>query len=313
MNEIKSFDDAASMLMPQLSTVLKSVPAAKKPFVQEIRLRLGRPLSLSCGSMTLFVATSGEAVYSPDRAIICTKHHICETFRRLCGYSVYSRHNQIKNGFVTDNGCRVGLCGTALVKNGEISGITDITSLNIRIARSVQGAAKPVIKALIPFTGGILIAGAPCSGKTTILRDLAYSLSVGEHNPPLRVSVVDERFELSGAVGNDGLGLCDVLAGYPKSEGIIQAIRALSPQVIVCDEIGDESDCRAIAAGANAGAYLVASIHAGSYQELIQREQTERLLATNAFKWAVILSGADNPGVIREIRPLSGVSANACA
>ena len=114
-------------------------------------------------------------------------------------------------------------------------------------------------------------------------------------------------------MGSDGLGLCDVLAGYPKSEGIIQAIRSLSPQVIICDEIGDESDCSAIAAGANAGAALIASIHAGSFQELMQRSQTEKLLATNAFRWAVILSGADKPGNIREIRPLTGVKGDACA
>lgn len=304
MNDIQSFDNAANMLIPQLADVLKSLEPSKKQMVQEIRLRLGRPLCLTCGSMIMYVTESAQAVYTPERAMICTAHHISESFRRLCGYSVYSRQSEIRNGFITKNGCRVGLCGTATVKNGEISCVTDITSLNVRISRFIPGAGARLAKTVLPLCGGILIAGEPCSGKTTILRDLAYSLSVGKYCPAIRVSVVDERYEISGSAGKDGLGLSDVLAGYPKSDGIMQAIRSLSPQAIICDEIGDEDDCRAVSSGANAGVYLIASIHAGSFSELMRRQQTAQLLKTNAFRWAVMLSGADKPGDVREIRSL---------
>lgn len=54
--------------------------------------------------------------------------------------------------------------------------------------------------------------------------------------------VLDERFELS-ADGFD-LGACtDILQGYPKQEGLSHAVRCLSPEYIVCDELG-ENDFR---------------------------------------------------------------------
>ena len=307
------FDKAARLLCPELSSVLLKITDSKKSSAQEIRLRLGKPLTVFCGSLMLYVCRSGETVYSPERAMVCTKNHIFESFRRLCGYSVYSRQNEIKNGFVTSGGCRVGLCGTADATDGIIKAITDITSLNLRIARSIRGAAKPLLSKLMPMKSGLMLAGAPSSGKTTILRDIARSLSVGEYSPPLKVCVIDERGELSGNCGADELGMCDVLIGYPKSEGIIQAIRSLSPQVVICDEIGDLRDCRAIATGANAGAYLIASIHAGSFSQLMAREQTGELLRTGAFSHAAILYGADRPGMISEYHSLQQKKTYVCA
>lgn len=313
MKEAEAFDRAASMLCAPLASALTSLPAAKRRTAQEIRLRLDKPLAVSIGSQTLFVCRNGDAVFTPERAMICTRSHIYESFRRLCGYSVYSRQSEIRNGFVTSQGCRVGLCGTAAVKNGEISSVSDITSLNLRIARSIAGASHALLKKLLPLSGGLLIAGAPGSGKTTILRDLARTLSVGELCPVMRVAVIDERGELSGAAGESGTGLCDMLIGYPKSEGIMQAIRALSPQVIICDEIGGEQDCRAIAAGANAGVLIIASIHAGSFSELMRREQTSALLRTGAFSSAAVLFGSDRAGEIREIRSVRGGALDVCA
>ena len=34
------------------------------------------------------------------------------------------------------------------------------------------------------------------------------------------------------------LELSDVLTGFPKGEGILQAVRCLSPELIICDEAG---------------------------------------------------------------------------
>ena len=114
----------------------------------------------------------------------------------------------------------------------------------------------------------------------------------------MRVAVIDERGELSGtfrgSAYND-LGLCDIMNGYPKGEGIIHAIRALSPQVIVCDELGTEEDCRAVAQGFHAGAWIVASIHAGSLEELQRRSQGRRLLRSGAFRTVTVLTSCDRP------------------
>ena len=92
-------------------------------------------------------------------------------------------------------GHRVGVCGTAVYEENRVSGIRDISSLNIRIAREVYGAADELLRELDKEISGLLIAGPPSSGKTTILRDLARQLSIKGK----KVVVIDERGELGGA------------------------------------------------------------------------------------------------------------------
>ena len=92
-------------------------------------------------------------------------------------------------------GHRAGICGTAVVNNGKIVNIRDITSINVRIAREHKGCADSLYNKIIAVSGGVLICGAPCSGKTTVLRDLARLLSTkGKKN----VALIDERGELAG-------------------------------------------------------------------------------------------------------------------
>ncbi len=89
--------------------------------------------------------------------------------------------------------------------------------------------------------GGLLLVGAPSSGKTTVLRDIARQLSSGSVGAIRRVAVIDERGELAGVYkGMRGifLGLAARLDGYPKAQGILQAVRSLAPDYILCDEIG---------------------------------------------------------------------------
>ena len=110
---------------------------------------------------------------------------------------------------------------------------------------------------------------------------------MGEAAPIRKVAVVDERGELAGTcigVPQNDLGLCcDILDGYPKAEGILQAVRTLSPDIVVCDELGSMEDVAAVEQGLNAGVTLVSSIHAGSAEELLHRKQAVRLLETGAF------------------------------
>lgn len=302
--DVQYFDESAKMIGGTLSGILMKIPEVKKIQIQEIRLRCDKPIAMTAGTDTFFVCDDGNIIYSPaPRAVVSSKHHIYESFKSICGYSVYSKQNEITNGFLTaQNGSRIGICGTAAVRSGEITAVTDITSMNIRISRQIFGAADEIISALFPMDGGILIAGKPASGKTTILRDIAYNVSIGKSTKIIRTCLIDERGEISG--GNRGYidtGLADVQVGYPKDKGIIQAIRSLSPQLIICDEVGTDDDAKAIAAGANAGVYIIATVHAGSYDELLHRSQAVKLLETGAFKTVVMLENLDRPGRISEI------------
>lgn len=301
------FDSAAEILCDELRETVTSIPESKKNSVQEIRLRSGKPLTLTDGTSSLFIDNKGRILYSSgDNALVVSQRNIFDTFKRLCGYSVYSYQEQIKNGFITvRGGHRVGICGTAVSNSGKISAVNDISSLNIRISRQIYGVSAEIINKCCPLNGGIIIIGMPSSGKTTILRDLSYRLSLGIECKMMRTSVIDERGELSGTFQGcayNDLGLCDILNSYPKGEGIIHAVRALSPQVIICDEIGTEEDCISASQGFNAGAYIIASVHASDYDEFLLRPIAKQLISSGAFRTAVILESSDRPGRIREIR-----------
>ena len=94
------------------------------------------------------------------------------------------------------------------------------------------------------------------------------------------------------------------MSGCPRNIGIISAIRSLSPDYIICDEIADDSDTEAMLAGAGCGISFIATVHADSLEALKRRPFAEKLLSVNLFRHAVFLAGASSPGMIREVREL---------
>ena len=245
--------------------------------IAEIRLRAGR-----CAAA---VTVSGKII--PCSAPFSEKD-IADCFAELCRYSVHSYSREIAEGFITlDGGHRVGLCGTAVMSGGAVVSVKDISSLNIRIAREVRGCAEELYGRF--FAGGLcslLLAGRPMSGKTTLLRDLSRML--GEK---YRVALIDSRNELSASVrGLPTLDVgenTDVLCGYTKPAGIMTALRSLSPDVIICDEIGDDYD--AVEQCLFCGVKVIAAAHAGSLSELSRRRGTDRLLPL--FDCAAVIGG----------------------
>lgn len=302
------FDTASKAVCDRLRRYLRLLPQDIKEQAQEIRLRVNRPVSVCCANGVYFLNENGRLSCRLDEKGLCaSREDMEETFRNVCSYSIYSHQNEIKNGFVTlSGGHRVGICGTAVIVGGAVNGLRDISSINIRIARQMYGCADGIMRTLgKKISQGVLLAGTPSSGKTTILRDMARQLASGLCGNVRKVAVVDERGELAGTyqgVPQNDLGMsCDVLDGYPKGEGILQAIRSLSPEFIICDELGGFADVEAAAQGLNAGVGMIASIHAGSVQELLKRKQAVSLLETGAFANVVLLEGSREPGRVAGI------------
>ena len=296
----EAFGEVAAAVGGKLGQSLARVPERAQSQVQEIRVRAGRPVLLCGGAGTQFLREDGALEARPGPGSLCLeRREVEECFRRICGDSVYSHQNEIRNGYLTlRGGHRAGICGTAVLENGRIETLREVSSLNLRIAREVKGCASGLLARLgAGIREGLLLAGPPSSGKTTLLRDLARQLSLPEYGCR-RVALVDERGELAacclGTPQND-VGFCDVLDGYPKGEGILQAVRALSPDYIVCDEIGGEGDCAAVRAGLHAGAAAIASIHAAGAGSLMSRRQARELLQTGAFGWVALLGGRETP------------------
>ena len=307
------FDDAAKCL-GALSARF-NLPVSLKARVQEIRLRAGQPVVFSLPDGPVFIKENGltasvcREVTGHQSFLSAQKENIDEAFRLICDCSVHSHQREIKNGFITlGGGHRAGICGTAVTEDDAVVNIRDISSINLRVARDIAGAADETAKAVLNGDKalGSILFGPPGCGKTTVLRDLARRLSSGDRLlRPLCVAVIDERGELAATYkGRRQIDLgpcCDVLDGYPKGEGILQAVRCLAPEVIICDEIGGEDDARAIKMSLNAGVTVIASAHAGSLEELMARPQIADLVCSGAFKRAVRLYGKARPGTVAAV------------
>ncbi len=304
--------EASYFLCDQIRFPLATVNKNYIDKTKEIRLKIGAPVCLVMTDSKMFLRYDGTLSDLPQGNNLCvvSKNDMDESASRLVNFSIHAFQNEMKKGFITiKGGHRVGICASAIVDNtGEITSLRNISSLNIRIAREIKGASNEIINNV--FSEKIvstLIVGEPSSGKTTILRDLASRLSDKEFGY-LRVCIVDERGEIaatSDGVASKNLGVgCDVLDGYPKAEGMMLALRSMSPDIIVCDEIGGDDDIRAIESVVNSGVKIIATIHSDDFSHLTKRPQYTRLMQTSAFDIAIILKRRDTPGKIKEIIPL---------
>lgn len=286
--------EAVQYIVPRLREALLRMPQQVQQTVLEVRLRADAPVVLTCMDGAYFLLPDGRTccLYRTD-AMTATRQEVQNTFLSLCGYSVHSVQREICEGFLTlCGGHRAGICGTAVTDDrGAVQSLADVTSINLRVARQIPGAAKALWDAL--FRQGlcsVIVAGPPVSGKTTVLHDLAVRLSEALY----RVSVVDSRRELYP------LPLCDVLSGYGKAQGILCALRSLSPQMLICDEVADEEEIRALQNGFAAGAECVVSVHARDETDLPYRKPLQALLRTGQFSHVVLLQ-ASPPCRIRRI------------
>ena len=200
-----------------------------------------------------------------------------------------------------NGGNRIGICGTAVIKNDKVETIKDISSLNIRVARQIIGCADEIYARLFRTQiQSVLIVGVPSSGKTTILRDLCRQLGQVR-----KISIIDERNELSATVNGmpqNDVGTCsDIFNSYPKAEGIITAIRVMSPEIIVCDEIGGEEDVIALQNAIHSGVKIIATAHAGSISEARNRAGLSKLINLGAFDSITLLGTGNKIGQLMDI------------
>lgn len=270
----KALMEITSLMNEKTAGIFKKIDGKN---LQEIRIRVNRPAMLyyadKCVSMNDRKFYGGEI-----EEMVCN----------FCRNSVYAYTDNIRDGFITiAGGHRIGLAGRSVYKEGKLSNVSMYSGINIRIAREYIGCAEK----LLPFIykeekiKNTLLIAPPSGGKTTYLRDIARLFG-----SKYKVTVVDERSEI--AAMNKGVpqfdigASTDVLDGFLKADGVLHALRSLSPEVIITDEIGTEEDYFAIKNILKSGVKIVTSIHGESFSE-IRRKKSEFL---SLFDLAVILN-----------------------
>lgn len=288
------FDNAILQIADRIKRTLDFIPEGIKQSCEEIRLRVGLPLCLTVDGRVMFVCeNSGVTQQNPKNCVIVTLDDIEQTLSLLCRHSVYKHEGEIKQGFISlPHGCRAGVCG---VFNAD-GMMTTVTSINIRIARQIFDCAW----SLLPYAkGGLLIAGPPGSGKTTILRDLIRLLSNGGDGHYRRVAVIDSRGEISGGRTLD-LGVnTDVLYTLNKAVGTDIALRTMYPQFIAFDEIGTTDELESVLHCFNAGVGVITTAHCRNTEDVMRRDVTRGILQSGSVSCVALLS--KNIGEIPQI------------
>ncbi|SHE45839.1 stage III sporulation protein AA [Seinonella peptonophila] len=284
--------------------VILSLEKGKQQQLEEVRLRQLRPIELIFTDGVFYIKQDQRILsQSPIDAMIATPE-ICQRFLNLVSqHSLYTLEEELQKGYITiSGGHRVGITGKAILQDGKVTHLRDITHFNIRVAREVKGAGQHFIPYIYNKDGlqNIMIVAPPQCGKTTCIRDLARI--VGNHH---KVAIIDERSEIAGClhgVPQFDVGLrTDVLDACPKAEGMMMMIRSMSPDLLIVDELGREEDGRAIQEAVYTGVRLIATLHGSRITDVTKRPILRSLIAERIFSYYIFLDRSKGPGTISTI------------
>lgn len=246
----------------------------KKFGISEVRLRVNKtPKVYLCDKI---IDIGGKPLTCKD---------IEEVVSSACKRCVYAYSEQIRRGYIGgDDGERIGLAGEFTFNDGKVEAIKNYTSLVIRFPNEVLGVALPFYKkCFLDGLKSVLVVSKAGDGKTTFARDLARIISNGGIN----LVVIDERGELGGENNLDLGDNTDVLRFATKSYGLIQAIRTLSPKIVVVDELIDASDFFGVKNAVLSGVKVIATIHSDKVETAVNKPYFSNLNLKECFDFYV--------------------------
>ncbi|WP_433958740.1 stage III sporulation protein AA [Cytobacillus horneckiae] len=292
-----------AFLPKTISEQIMQLPSRQLSGMEEIRVRINKPLE---------IAEKGKYHLLPYKVEANDAIHL---LNKISHFSIYTLEEELRRGYITiEGGHRVGLAGKVILEEGKVKAIRDVSSFNIRIAKEKIGSAEKLVSYLKKDDWlHTMIIGAPQTGKTTLLRDIARIASTGNKNglfTAKKVGIVDERSEIAGSVGGIPQmtfgARVDVLDSCPKAEGMMMMIRSMSPEILIVDELGSKEDVEAVMEAVNAGIKLITTTHGYSFEDIKRRPIMAPLLNLDIFERFIELDRRVGPGNIKGIRDADG-------
>ncbi len=254
--------------------------------ISELRLRRGK-------NIVVYTIGARNVVQ-----YVCEQEDIDYVLRIATSRSLYAVEESIKHGYIScEGGIRIGLVGEAVLDSGKLRSIKNINSLVIRVANSIQSLPQEVLPIIENFDN-TLILSPPYLGKTTMLREITRRLSNNGND----ILVIDERNELSATInGESNLDMgtnTDIMVGVPKIDCYEGAVRTMSPDIIVTDEIFGEKEVDAILDTVRSGVKVMATAHGNDIDNFLTNKSYAPL--KNVIANYLLLG--DNVGKVKEVR-----------
>jgi stage III sporulation protein AA len=247
--------------------ILKGISCIKdKEKLYEIRIREGFGVKVVYDFNKYFLSENGLTDYS-NNSIKITSEQLKKIIEILTDKSYYAFNDKIKQGYlVSEDGVRIGISGEC-VFDKEIVTIKNVTSLNVRIPHDIKGCCNFCYPYIVndEKTYNTLVVSPPFCGKTTILKDISKRLNF-ETN--FNILLIDERGEFSNVKGEN----IDSIKFSDKFYAFSCALRSLSPEIVITDELCAKKDWELAKTVINSGVKIIASCHAENIEQLKNKD-----------------------------------------
>ena len=266
--------------------------------IQEIRLRVNRPVTVFIDGMEYYISRDGQVSGCRKNGLRLEEKDMEDIVNHICHSSLYAYEEDIKRGYITiKGGHRVGISGQVVLStNHEIRTIKNISFINIRIAHEVIDAGHDFLPYLYENNKvhNTLIISPPGFGKTTLLRDIIRNISDGNgFAKGKNCMVIDERSELAGSYNGipqlDVGERTDVMDSCPKAIGMMMAIRSMAPQVMAVDELGTAEDIKALFSVIRSGCSILATMHGDSIDSLCNKNFLKEVMDEKVFSRYIVI------------------------
>lgn len=248
--------------------------------ITEIRVRSGFDIKVTADGKHITIQNT-----------VTDKKFLENLYYSFCNNTVSAYEDQTANGFITlPGGNRIGLAGKFTTDLQGKTVLSEIISMNIRLSGFHM---VEVNRNILDFHKGLLIAGKPHTGKTNFVKNICVALC------DYIVVVCDERNELYSQFLN-----CDFIINQPKHIGVMQALRTMNPDYIVCDEIGSDKETTALLNRLNSGTKFICTVHADGINALKNKPNINVLLNYQVFDKIVFLDNYGNDFFIKDVYDL---------